>query len=270
MNIYSIVSDSHKGLLDSFFLPSLKSVEPTAQLRIRETEQVCSGLFYSDGWHRAMEFKIDQYIEACKETWGSHFIWADLDIEFYQPFYDYCLSFLNKYDIAFQQSANDDVCAGFFIAKSNESTLNFFTKIKENYHSHQCDQNAINYYKNTINYTRFPNETIWSPLKYWDGGKTNITKEAKLAHANYVVGVQNKTLLLLKTKKDYNIYEELSKEPSQIGIKILSALYGKCSVHENLLDISNILKHKEINPSYLYLFDQDYNIIDVLAGKELE
>lgn len=266
MNIYSIVSDSHIGLMNRFFLPSLKAVEPESNIIIKHTEQVCNGLFYSDGWHRAMEFKIDQYIKACEETWGSYFIWADIDIEFYQQFSNYCLNTLNEYDIAFQESANGDVCAGFFLAKSNDNTMRFFKKIKEDYKNHQCDQNAINFYKSTINYNRFPNKTIWSPLKFWDGNNTNITSEAKLAHANYTVGVQNKTLLLLRAKKDYLQQQYVSNNQ----IKILSALYGKCVVGSNKSDIPNLIKQRPSDQNYLYLFDENLQIIEVLSTDDTE
>lgn len=265
MNIYSIVSDSHKGLMNSFFLPSLMASEPGAKIHVEEMEQVCNGLFYSDGWHRAMEFKIDRYIKACQETWGSYFVWADIDIEFYQPFYQYCLDSLGEYDIAFQESANNDVCAGFFIAKSNEKTMNFFHKIKEDYSNHGCDQNAINHHKSTINYTRLPNETIWSPLQYWDGTNTSITSKAKLAHANYVVGIQNKTMLLLKAKLDYITRSTLrAKRP-----KILSAVYGKFEHTNNIKDIKQLINTKPTHQNYLYLFDDQYKILDVISETEL-
>lgn len=266
MNIYSIVSDSHKSLMNNFFLPSLQSVEPEARINAREIEQSCNGLFYSDGWHRTMEFKVDQYIEACEETWGEHFVWADIDIEFYQPFYQYCLDMLSEYDIAFQQSANNDVCAGFFIARSNENTMNFFKTIKADYNNHGCDQNAINYHKSSIKYTRLPNETIWSPLQYWNGHNTTITRKAKLAHANYVIGIQNKTMLLLKAKLDYiDRCNSISSHP-----KILSALYGKFEKVNNISDIKQLISSKPTHQNYLYLFDEQYQILDVISDQELE
>lgn len=257
-----MVSGTHQLLMNGFFLPSIKHHEPSANIDIKTIDQVCNGTFYSHGWHKAMEFKIDRYIEACRQTWGEYFIWADVDIEFYDKFIEYCVDFLGDADIAFQQSHKDDVCAGFFIAKSNSTNLDFFRLIKSDYNKHGCDQNAINFHKSKINYKIFPNDTIWSPLKYWDGTNLTITKNAKLAHANYVIGIQNKILLLTRARKEmqYSIEYQQSN-----NIKILQAIYGKANTVNNI----SFLKDKTSNNQYLYLFDNQYNIIKTMNDKEI-
>ena len=260
MDIYTILSDSHIFLYKDFFLKSISKVEPKAKIHTIKIDQVCDGEFYSEGWHKAMSFKIDAYIDACKNTFGKYFIWSDVDIEFYEPFIKYSLTQIGDKDIIFQESHGSDVCAGFFLCKSNQNTLNFFQQIKNRYDNHGCDQDAINYYKSKISYTTFKNRTIWSPLQYWSGGPLDITRNAKLAHANYVIGTQNKMLLLIRAKKT-----RIESNITIDTVKIIDAYYGKCNKILIPVEIDALKQMKNLDSyrKFLYLFlkNQEVSVI---------
>ena len=93
MKVYIFYTDSHKILLDDFFLPSIKD-EYNAELDITKFEQKCpSGRLNSNGWIETMYFKIDTILKGINENINKQnniFIHSDIDIQFFGNFIEDC------------------------------------------------------------------------------------------------------------------------------------------------------------------------------------
>jgi len=206
MNLYTFFTDSHSTLFNDYFKKSL-SVEPTVNLIAKEFEQECpTGEYRAEGWNKTMRKKVELIITGIEETWGDCFIHADCDVIFLQEFREKLIEELVDADIALQNDLTV-CCAGFFIARSNDKTLNLFKTILENLDNFEDDQVALNFYLPTVT-ARILSGEFYSiglatggrpyPGPYSDAellqhiGPVNI----RAFHANYTKGVENKIKLL--------------------------------------------------------------------------
>ena len=217
MVIYSHYSDSHKEIYNDFFLPSLRKIYSKSELRLRvlyHDQTTSEGTFMSPGWLDTMYFKILVVLEAIEECKGGWFIFADSDINFYQPFLKDLEKEIKNKDIICQED-RETLCAGFFACKANEKNKELWTQIKSTFRSFpgSGDQTALNYFKNQVNYSLLDKEKYYSVGNFpegtnnlttvWDN-KTNIVppKNIILHHANYVEGTKNKIALLEMIRKN--------------------------------------------------------------------
>lgn len=273
MKIYTILSDSHKFLFDEFFLKSLLEHEPDAELITINQKQICStGSYYDNGWKESMEQKVDTYLEAVNSN-DQFFIWSDVDIQFYDKFIDTCIKELGTYDIAFQEGVGQEYCAGFFIAKINDSTKRFFELIKKEYNRYSCDQQAINSNIRLVNANFLSHKFLNISFQHrqWNGQNISLKEKPILFHANYTVGLQHKIMLLEKI--NYLIKNLIINDTQKINnnIQILSAFYGVASdVTYNVLDLSGTIQVTtdtlKSDPSpghtkYIYFFDENFNLL---------
>jgi hypothetical protein len=145
-----------------------------------------------------MTQKVDLILQCIEETWGDHFVYSDCDIVFFDKIK---FSTIKKYDIAFQSDGNSN-CAGFFICKSNEKTLNFWKTIKKNISKYNDDQLALHHFIDMIKYKKLNIQSFFNighlnGFKRWDGEIDFVFPEdIKMFHANWTVGVQRKINLL--------------------------------------------------------------------------
>lgn len=215
MKIYTIFTDSHKDLLYQYFLPSIYNHE-YIEVVIKKINQNCPTAIYgSSGWFQTMMQKADYCRQACLENYGKNFIYADCDVQFLNPFVKALETELGEYDIALQ----DDVfpfgnrrtyCAGFFICKANEQTLQLFDKILYDMKTfgpsqHWDDQGALN---NNIDITKHKPLShrfytiAQSSNKLWDNNyDISIPDNILVHHANWTHGVPNKIKLLEFVRK---------------------------------------------------------------------
>ena len=134
MKVYIFYTESHKVLLDEWFLPSIYD-EYNAELDITEFVQKCeSARLGSDGWLETMYFKIETILKGIEENINKQnnvFIHSDIDIQFFGNFIKDCdkLFKQSNCDILFQKGGRS-ICLGFFICRANEKTKKFFTDIK--------------------------------------------------------------------------------------------------------------------------------------------
>lgn len=288
MKIYTLLSPSHEFLFKEVFEKSVKEYEPKAEIIVIDQDQICkTGTYYDHGWKEAMEQKIDAYLKAL-ESKDEFFIWSDVDIEFYEPFIDECVNQLGHYDIAFQEGIGSEYCAGFFIARINNNTKQFFELLKKRYQEYPCDQTAINANIRNVNAT-FLSKLFYNisfQHRQWSGQEFEIKRPRIMFHANYTVGIQNK-LMLLGQAKQKNIElktqeQKVKLEKKEVNIKILEAFYGKRE------DVTGIVK--KINPGliinvnseffqndplpgatkYLYIFDKDKKLLSQPIQERLQ
>ena len=150
MKIYSFYTDSHKVLLDNFFLPSLKK-EYNYELIIDKYDQLCkTGKLNDKGWIDTMYFKIDTILKGINENKNNYFIHSDIDIQFFGNFVKDCEELIEKSDcdILFQKGGRS-ICMGFFIAKSSDNLKKLFTDVKsemkkQNKHDEKITKQLLN------------------------------------------------------------------------------------------------------------------------------
>ena len=231
MKVYIFYTDSHKILLDDFFLPSIKN-EYNAELNITKFEQKCpSARLNSNGWIETMYFKVDTILKGINENINKQnniFIHSDIDIQFFGNFIEDCKNIFSQSncDILFQKGGRS-ICMGFFICKANTKTKQFFTDIKskmktngknDEYNAKQLLNIPPGYSEKKVNKSDlFDNEYSikWNYLpskKYINGTHVAIStanEEFKpppqttiMHHATYTTGVENK-IKQLKYVRDY-------------------------------------------------------------------
>ena len=271
MKIYTMTTKSHNFLFKEFFSSSLNKVEPELELVATPYHQMCpSANYFEDGWHDMMEKKIDIYLEAL-ESDHKYFIWSDVDIEFYKPFVSECLEAVQHHDIAFQRGmgphGESEYCAGFFICKINKKTKKFFKNLKLKYKNYGDDQFAINYNIKEINAGFLPDKfmNISKQYRNWEGQDIRMKYRTIMFHANYTVGVSNKTMLLIQAK---NRFLKTQEDP----IEIIQATYGVYNDVKSIID-KNINKEIVVTPdlfeskpieelgNFLYLYDKKGRLI---------
>lgn len=129
MKLYSFYTESHKVLLNDWFIPSIKD---DYEVVLKESPQTCSeGIFHAEGWNVCMLDKIKFIINAIKEEEGEVFVYSDVDIQFFKPTKKIILELIEKRDMVIQRdNSSGGLCAGFFAAKANEKMLRLWEHIE--------------------------------------------------------------------------------------------------------------------------------------------
>jgi hypothetical protein len=204
MKTYTFFTDSHKLFLDDF----VKSFpfEDGLDLVLRYLPQECAtGAYHGEGWEKTMRRKVGYIIDSVKETPpNEYFIHSDIDICFFGKIKDDLLTLCRKFksDIMFSDDGTCS-CMGFFIAKSTPEILSLFTNVLNNLSNFADDQFAANHYVNFLKITNhtLPERYYSYGLKYkkcWDGKDKDfyIPENLSMFHANWTIGVENKTKLM--------------------------------------------------------------------------
>ena len=247
MKLITFYSDSHKILLDNYFLPSLKKFNEF-EIIVEKINQNSEGYYGCDGWGETMTNKVDLIIKTINETWGNYFVYADCDIMFFDSMKDKLIEYIEDNDISFQDDSVT-VCAGFFICKSNEKTLNLWKTVKDNVHNYNDDQESLRYHidKVDIKYNKLPlifsNIGHFNGQQRWEGNKNyDIPSNIIIFHANWTVGVQSKIELF-----NY-IIDNISEEFNDFKIKDEKKYIFN---FDNNVLIGSIDGDRMINPIYI-------------------
>jgi hypothetical protein len=207
--IYIIYTPSHAALFDNWFLPSLQRIYQTDEIVLykKMLPQECpTASFKQDGWTKTTRKKVDYIIEAIQSNWGEVFIYSDVDIQFFRPFYDIITELMHGKDMVIQKNnPRGELCTGFFACRANEKTLQLWTLARQRMEKHQTvsDQAALNYYLNKNNN---PLDISWDylPDTFFGGGTMTGTGWCPgmdldlpqgciiMHHANYTKGIKNK------------------------------------------------------------------------------
>jgi|LakMenEpi03Aug12_release.lakeMendotaPanAssembly.Ray.scaffolds.fasta_scaffold71464_3 hypothetical protein len=225
MKLYTFYTDSHSILYDSFFKKSLSIVDNIDLVYKKESQKCTTASYMDSGWLETMKFKVQLHIEASKQFDDQYFIYSDCDIIFLDSnLVQILLEELDDNDIAFQNDVElygnrPTCCAGFFISKTNKSTLSIWENVLYMLHklpqyTNQNDQTLLNlvldHMGSNIKYKLLSNR-FFTLAQYrkelWDK-KTNffdfeIPTNIITYHANWTHGVSNKINLLnmVKSKK---------------------------------------------------------------------
>ena len=220
LKIITFYSDSHLEIYNNFFLSSYNKFLSENELIAKKIEQISkTGEYKSEGFDYTMIEKINLIIENIDLNDNRILVYSDCDVQFFSN-----LEFdLMDNDISFQQDGSpNNLCAGFFIAKQNQSVLNFFNDVKETLiknlngkiHDQTIINNLFNSGYNKIKKTILPHDKYWT-VAYseirglWDGIQDfKIPNDLIVHHANFTIGIKNK-LNLLKLVKEKNKNKKL-------------------------------------------------------------
>ena len=204
VGLYIIYTPSHELLLNEWFLPSIKD---NYDIRVTKIEQEClSARFLEDGWKKTTLEKVDMLIQAIRENWGQWFVYADVDIRFYEETEPTLKELIEGRDLAIQKnSPMGDVCTGFFACRANERTLKAWERTRKRMvqHEEESDQAAFNY---VLMNEEEPSEIKWVylPRTFMTGALSPgieagepectllIPEGLVLHHANWTIGIENK------------------------------------------------------------------------------
>jgi len=232
MKLITYYTDSHKKMLDEYFLPSLEKIN----FNMDDLYIKCGNQYDSDGsfthpeFHTIMTDKLKFIFDSLLMFEKEEFIcYSDVDIQFFRNFVDDFnenYELYNKYDIIGQNDYPIDnkkniICAGFMYIKNTEKNHKFFKKLIKNINKKKFlsnklkftghDQHCLNYYKNDVkthllDINKYFNIASVTNCKKWESNQTNfdIPKNIIMHHANWTIGVENK-LSLLELIKNKNI-----------------------------------------------------------------
>jgi hypothetical protein len=206
IEIHALVTPSHTGMLEQWFLPSLPAgLEPVVHRREAEPVEYARG-----NWHRVVGQKLDIVLDtiAALES-DSLFIMSDVDICFYEAITDDVRQRMHDHDLLFQNNrptlpaAADNLCSGFMVIRASARTRDFFERARDvlttTNDAAMGDQRAcihvLRTYPDLVRWSLLP-ITYWSPgdpRGRWEPGMSLVPPEGVvLHHANHTVGVANK------------------------------------------------------------------------------
>lgn len=232
IKVHTLFTDSHKKFLTDYFLPTFP-FRKEIELTLLHREQHCkSVVFESEGWHKTMCDKAQSFvdgIEQCKDN--EIFMFIDPDIQFFGDFYDDIIKLIQNYDVVWQNDVLGGVNTGFFAARNNKLTRNFFRTVIGNLKDFAQEQVLANHL--LANLQKYPTINIkWSylPERYWtygyvvplpsekhptrikggirghwveDADNFELPKDILIHHANWTSTHEDKFKLLDLVKKKY-------------------------------------------------------------------
>jgi hypothetical protein len=195
MKLYTIFSPSHEVLYKEYFL---KTLPDEFELEVRKTEQLCNtGVYFSNGWEKAMMEKANLFIEACENNMGKHFFFCDVDVLFHGNVLDQLVKEIEDYDVAFQDDTGKP-CAGLFICKANERTLEMFKTLKKIFKDD--DQQTLYKCVDMCKYKLLSRDKFFTTgnqhMDVWRGQDFDVPNDMLIHHANWVIGIENKMKVL--------------------------------------------------------------------------
>lgn len=225
MKYITFYTDTHKILLDKYFLPSFHKIkQENDTIHVAYNKQYeCDGSYYNNDFGKICNDKIKHIIDFMNNSvdFGEFFIYSDCDVIFNKSpnllidGVDKSIDLIVQNDIG---SHGAVLCAGFMAIRKTKNSINFFNKIMQETKNFEHDQYCINFYKNEINYSFFQHSQIFNivdlinrnaivgdiPNNIFDN--SNL-KNVCVFHANWVVGVLNKMklmdLFILKNENPY-------------------------------------------------------------------
>ena len=239
MRLLTFFSDSHDILFKNYFKPSVDKINEY-DLVVEKFDQIgVSGAYFEKGWKESMLEKLKFLVKTVNECWGDNFVFSDADVIFIDKTRDFLIKNLNDKDAAFQFDYNG-LCAGFFIMKASQKSLDFLNKCIDTYDDYPDfdDQNVMRVHEKLLNYKLLPNEIFNISMinggNVWDGELNfDIPKNIIAFHANWTIGVkakidlfnlvidnliETKDITFLKRKNDDTSFYRFDDDSLFVGI----------------------------------------------------
>ncbi|MEI6787292.1 MAG: putative nucleotide-diphospho-sugar transferase [bacterium] len=205
MKLISTYSPSHRPLAESWFLPSLKD---DYEVFCQPNDIEGPGSYMMPGWSKAVAFKSQTIIQAIKDNRGDSFIYSDVDIQFFASTKSAIRKALQGHDIVcLMDDPEGLLCTGFFAIRANRLTLQLWERVARAVETEGRDQLAFNDIVRQIpglRYGLLPYR-FFGPgtfrRKRWEPGeRIYIPFSPYLFHANWTLGIHNKSMLLQQVK----------------------------------------------------------------------
>lgn len=223
MKIITFYSDSHKSLYDIFIKSFNDNLSSKHTLLTKKINQISpSGEYNSKGFDLAMVEKIIWIIDNIDINDSSPMVFTDCDVQFFRD-----LEFdISEHDILFQHDYQNNFnyswfpgetnklgqypnyCAGFFICRQSEKVKKFFQDVKDNLiknlNGTLHDQTMMNKMINDgydLNHGILDSNLYWTVGfstngEVWNGQDINVPNSIIMHHANFTIGINNKTKLM--------------------------------------------------------------------------
>lgn len=201
MKLIVYYTNSHKRLLEEYFIPSIKQND-NLELILQEGKQISEdGGYFSKGFNETTKNKIEFLLHNLKNVENNEYVlFSDVDIIFLKGINQYLKDYMN-YDAVFQKGYYG-LNTGFFIMRKTENTIVLLESVIKNCHLYPNDQDTLNkmIQGSNVKYTTF-DDKILSPAaiigqKIWVGETFHIPEETLVFHACWCSGVNNKINLL--------------------------------------------------------------------------
>ena len=195
---YTVVSPSHRELLDKIMLPSFPN-NPNMEMNIKYIPQLCpSSEFESEGWHAVMIHKAQCFYDALidlKENEAMMFI--DTDILHVTDWYNDIVEQIKDVDLVVQNDFGGMLNSGFFCAKKTTETEALFRAVRLFINDYTNEQKALSNfclnhkkYRELLNLKwKFLPKTFWTygeNFRHFDGTDDfKLPENIKIAHFNW-------------------------------------------------------------------------------------
>ncbi|MEZ6099618.1 MAG: putative nucleotide-diphospho-sugar transferase [Pirellulaceae bacterium] len=206
MKLYTHASPSHERMLNEFLLPSATEFDAVVVGRCAQQSPDQFGL---PKWGRNTYQKaltMQRAVHECEE----YVVWADADVMFLAPAIEAMMSYLESYDIVFQQDSRMS-CTGLWLARCNLRVRGIFDRMvamKSYFEQPRCDDQtamhrllrqtdvAAGFLPPNEFYTMGYQQGIWREWVPCEGQLPHLPSTARVFHANWCRGVAEKELLL--------------------------------------------------------------------------
>lgn len=207
--LLTVCSARHQNFAEKLYSEVLLHCKQ--ECKIAYLDNSCEGDFQSEAFFNACYNKILFIITELESLQcGDALIYLDSDICVKGNIVTTMLEELGDSHIAFQQDSKNALCAGLFACRVCPETINFFNNVKEAlirnkeyYVAKECDQTVINemlphsglkYIPLSLKFTTYGNLELglWSP----DSPHFVLDSDVLTFHANFTIGLHNKTQLL--------------------------------------------------------------------------
>jgi len=205
MRLYVYFTDSHKRMLDEYFLPSLIPGEYTltiGQLPQRDPR----GRFRTKGFNETMRERAlltAQAVRVAQQEGEEFFVQTDCDIQFFGRTVEILLNAIDGNDLVAESAKSwrgdgPRLSGGFFICRASDLMYDVWSQIAARVTATTNEQQLLNRKKirrqfrcNTLD-NRF-----WSPRRKWAPGQPlHVPDDIVMHHANWTLGVGNKMKML--------------------------------------------------------------------------
>jgi MoaA/NifB/PqqE/SkfB family radical SAM enzyme len=205
MKLICVYTPSHKKLKDKWFLPSLRD---KFEIEFYEFAKSGDGNYLESDWTEAVLFKCEVIIKSIKDHPGEIIFYSDVDIIFFAKFKERVLQALEGKDIVCQvDDPYGSLCTGFFALRSNRLTLKLWEEVHEAVKTEGRNQPAFNRIirgMKDIHYEYLPvtffGAGTFRPVLWKKGDLILLPENPVMFHANWTMGIGNKTFLLRQVK----------------------------------------------------------------------
>ncbi|MFK7759256.1 MAG: hypothetical protein AB8C13_04840 [Phycisphaerales bacterium] len=261
VRMYTCFTESHKPMLDEYFLPS---VPDSFEVVVNQFDQECeTGEYLSDGWVRAVSRKIEVIREAIEHTRSTegpdYFVFSDCDIRFFTDLGPDIAHHMKTHDFI---AMDDDIyCTGFMGIRADDRAAFMWKWAAENIEKYGCDQPTGNAFikahlramklgkliPRVLQTPKLRRHTDAGPMRFgkfprikyfnhmhlgigdaiWDGVVPIKITDAQfdsmlMLHANYTRGMENKVRLLEEIGQRKIDHDRAKKAKSELAAKAAS------------------------------------------------